>query len=240
MKVLAFVFFLGILPVCLAGEGDLSNPCGEAFSKTIRHYNENAERYERLHQNVSPQVAALRNWFLSQLPDSARILDLGAAHGRDTGYFLEQGHEVLPLEPSDALADLLEARHELKVDRRGVQEMDYQEEFDGIWAMAVLHHIPKEDLASVFRRLAQALKPGGIVHASFIQGVGSPDQAEFDNKGRFWSRISERSLREILAGVSELEILEDATSTRKDDYHGGRAPSDSMSFLNLHLRKRTD
>ncbi|WP_025543046.1 class I SAM-dependent methyltransferase, partial [Vibrio parahaemolyticus] len=45
--------------------------------------------------------------------------------------------------------------------------VDYYEEFDGVWANASLLHLNKVELAEALRRLVRALSINGILFASF-------------------------------------------------------------------------
>ena len=42
------------------------------------------------------------------------------------------------------------------------EDVDFKDEFDGIWACASLLHVPKAKIKSVMTKLAQALKENGI------------------------------------------------------------------------------
>ena len=50
------------------------------------------------------------------------------------------------------------------------QEMEFENEFDGIWASASLLHIPRTSINDVFSRFKKALKQYGILYASFKYG----------------------------------------------------------------------
>lgn len=206
-------------------------------ASTIQFYRENAERYAERHNGVSPNLVALRNQFVSALPAGAKVIDLGAGPGRDAVYFEEQGFEVIAIEPAEELARIAESRINGQVLRILAQELSYNAEIDGIWAMASLIHVPPEELPGVFRRMARALKPGGEVHMSFTVGVGHPDQPEIEPKGRYFNRVTEAKLREIISEIRELEIIEPYTETARDDYHGDTAPTSEFGFLNMRLRR---
>jgi SAM-dependent methyltransferase len=106
------------------------------------------------------------------------------------------------------------------------QEISWQQQFDGIWACASLLHVPPVELPDVMQRLHRALKPGGVLYASFKYGRG-----ERDHHGRRFTDMDERGLAELLHHVSELDPLETWTT-------GDRRPDrEAERWLNTLLRK---
>ncbi len=87
------------------------------------------------------------------------ILDAGCGSGRDAKAFLERGYTVSAFDASPVLARLATVHTGLP-------------RFDGIWACASLLHVPLADLPDVFQRLDRALKPGGVLYASWKSGQG--------------------------------------------------------------------
>ena len=66
-----------------------------------------AERYGAL----DPE--ALNGWLRPILPDEpSTILDVGAGSGRDTAWLAGLGHEVVALEPSEAMRETGRSRHD--------------------------------------------------------------------------------------------------------------------------------
>ena len=57
--------------------------------KTIDYYNQYADQF--LQATLYVDMESLYQPFLAELPDSARILDLGCGSGRDTLAFLNKG-----------------------------------------------------------------------------------------------------------------------------------------------------
>jgi DnaJ-domain-containing protein 1 len=60
----------------------------------------------------------------------------------------------------------------LPVSQMRFQEIEWVEEFDGIWACASLLHEPKAEMDAVWRRMIKAVKPGGVWFMSFKKGRG--------------------------------------------------------------------
>lgn len=121
------------------------------------------ERYERAN------TEGVHQEWISLLPTTQLlVLDVGAGSGRDAAWFAEQGHEVVAVEPSDALRHRAQKRHPSPriqwIDDRlpgleTVQNFDYQ--FDLILLSGVWMHVPPSGRKRAFRKLSTLIKPGG-------------------------------------------------------------------------------
>jgi len=105
------------------------------------------------------------------------------------------------------------------------QEIDYENEFDGIWACASLLHVPFEELSDIMNRLVKALKRQGIIYASFKYGDYSGER-----KGRFFTDLTDETLEHIVGEIPELVISEKYVSI---DVRPGR----DEKWLNVILVK---
>jgi SAM-dependent methyltransferase len=119
-------------------------------------------------------MSALHERFLRHIPARGRILDAGCGVGRDALAFAERGYSVVAF---DASAEMVRLARERTAGRAEVLHMRFEdvawrEEFDGIWACASLLHVPETELPAVARRLASALRPGGVIYMSFKYGAG--------------------------------------------------------------------
>lgn len=85
---------------------------------------------------------------------------------------MQQGYSVTATEPVEALAELAEAWLGQPVRRQTVQNLTDCALYDGIWACASLLHLLPQALPDAFLRLARALKPDGVLYASFKLGSG--------------------------------------------------------------------
>jgi 2-polyprenyl-3-methyl-5-hydroxy-6-metoxy-1,4-benzoquinol methylase len=116
---------------------------------------------------------------LDMLPvEPCRVLDLGAATGRDAAWLAEHGHRIVAVEPVKEFRDAGRRLHPLEavewLDDRlpDLQRIGPGEMFDCVLANGVLHHLQPDAQAAALRRLATLLKPGGLMIASLRHGVG--------------------------------------------------------------------
>lgn len=181
---------------------------------TLTYYESQAADYAA--QTRSIDLSLQHDAFAALLPDGGRVLDAGCGSGRDTMALRKRGFEVLPADASPALA--LEAEHFLGTPVQVLrhQDVSFENEFDGIWAMATLLHVPREELGDVFRRYERALKSGGVMTLSFK--IGAEDSA--DAQGRWFTRFDARTfvdfLKEEAPSLAILRLSENEDASRPD------------------------
>ncbi|PDT14143.1 SAM-dependent methyltransferase [Rhizobium sp. J15] len=170
---------------------------------TSSFYAENAETYANRTRSL-PKLEL--DAFLAGLAPGASILELGCGAGQDSAYMLQQGFDVTPTDGSAELARQAEARIGRPVRVMLFQHLDAENAYDGVWAHASLLHVPRPELPDVFARIRRALRPSGLLHASFKAG-----EAEgHDGLGRYYNYPSAAWLSDILTngGWRDIAIAE--------------------------------
>jgi hypothetical protein len=107
---------------------------------------------------------------------------------------LSRGFDVTPTDGSAELARQAEKLVGRPVKVMRFEELAAREEFDGIWAEASLLHVPRTDLPAILALIRNALKKGGIFHASFKAGTAEGH----DGFGRYYNYPSSEWLQELL------------------------------------------
>ena len=141
--------------------------------RTLAHYNERAQAYRDGTQDhdVSQNIGALLQAILTEPP--FQLLDFGCGPGRDLKTFTALGHHATGLEGSPRFAAMARAASGCEVLEQRFLDLDLPtERFDGIFANAVLFHVPSQTLPAVLRALHTALKPGGVLFCSNPRGQG--------------------------------------------------------------------
>lgn len=139
--------------------------------RTTGHYDRNAEAFwqgTRDH-DVSQNIAALLRHIEGPAPFA--LLDLGCGPGRDLATFTRMGHRAIGVEGAAALAAMARAHSGCEVWTQDLLALDLpHERFDGVFANAVLFHVPRQELPRLLRELHDTLKPGGVLFSSNPRG----------------------------------------------------------------------
>ena len=171
---------------------------------TLAHYGGRAEAFwqgTRGH-DVSQNIAALLRHLQGAAPFT--LLDLGCGPGRDLKTFADLGHTTIGLEGLAQFAAMARAHSGCAVWQQNLLAMDLPaQHFDGVFANAVLFHVPARELPRVLRELHATLKPGGVLFSSNPRGDGQ----EGWNGGRYGVFHDLPAWRAFMlaAGFAELE-----------------------------------
>jgi cyclopropane fatty-acyl-phospholipid synthase-like methyltransferase len=169
---------------------------------TLDFYAREAEAYATRYA-VSEELTP----FLALLPPGSRILELGCGGGQDSEAMIAAGFDVLPTDGSPELARQAEKRLGRPVTLLLFEDIEFVDEFDGVWANACLLHVPKPSLSAVFGRIQRALRAGGLMYASFKTG----GEEAIDQFGRYYNYPDEAFLRTALGrGWSSVEVVQQA------------------------------
>ncbi len=168
---------------------------------TLKYYQDNAQTF--FDGTVNVDMSSLYEAFTQHLAPGARVLDAGCGSGRDAKAFQEMGYQVEAFDASPAMVELAQEHTGLPVKVMTFADVDWKEKFDGIWCCASLLHVPTLELPGVMRRLADALKPGGVWYVSFKYGEG---EREVD--GRRFTDMDEVGLGALLGSVGGIEVAE--------------------------------
>jgi SAM-dependent methyltransferase len=176
----------------------------ESISGITRdHYNQNAESFwegTRGH-DVSQNVAALLRHIEGPAP--FKILDLGCGPGRDLRTFAQSGHVAIGLEGAARLADLARRHSGCDVWEQDLLDLALPSaHFDGIFANAVLFHVPSQEVPRVLAQLRAALKPGGVLFSSNPRG----NNEEGWNRGRYGAYHDLEAWRGFMSGAGFVEL----------------------------------
>ncbi len=194
------------------------------MNKTLQYYRDNQNDF--VSGTINIDFSAIADQFLQHLPLQAYILDLGCGAGRDTRYFLDRGYQVDAADGSPELCRFAAEYTGIPVRCMLFQELDACNRYDGIWACASILHVSKRELPGIFQKIIRALKPGGILYASFKYGDYEGVRGQ-----RFFSDFTEKSFSKFIASFPALEIVSEWMS-------GDARPERSEErWLNIILKK---
>jgi SAM-dependent methyltransferase len=119
--------------------------------------------------DVSQNIASLLRSITGDPPFT--ILDFGCGPGRDLKVFADLGHRAIGLDGVERFAAMARAHSGCEVWQQDFLKLDLPDRyFDGIFANAVLFHVPRQELPRVLVDLHASLKPGGVLFSSNPHG----------------------------------------------------------------------
>jgi len=143
--------------------------------------------------------AAIVDEFLARLEPGAAVLEMGAGAGQGAVYAAAQGFEVTAMDLSPANVELAKTR--------GVDALvgDFTDpdffvgEFDGVFAMNSILHVPKHLLQQVLAVIRRSLKPGGVAVITVYGGIDFEGtlEEEWTVPPRFFSFYSDEAFEQL-------------------------------------------
>lgn len=196
-------------------------------ARTLEFYNLQAETYVASGPGGTSRF--LYN-FLERLTPGVHILELGCGGGTDALAMRAAGFVVTPTDGSPSIAAKAEVLLQTPVRVMRFDELADDEAFDAVWASASLLHAPREELGSIFERIWNGLRPGGLFFASFKSG-GTEGR---DRHGRYFNYLSKGQAIETYAASGTWQIVE------VNEYVGGGFEGGSGPWIAVTARKPKD
>nr|WP_253289060.1 class I SAM-dependent methyltransferase [Eubacterium sp. MSJ-13] len=164
--------------------------------------------------------------FTDKLAENSFILDFGCGSGRDTKYFIEHGYKVDAVDGSKELCRRASEYTGIAVRNMMFTQLDAKEKYDGIWACSSILHLTKDELENVMDKMTTALKPNGIIYASFKYGNFSGER-----NGRYFTDMTEEAFGEFIEKIDGITLEEQWITS---DVRAGRGEE---KWLNVLLRR---
>jgi SAM-dependent methyltransferase len=183
---------------------------------SIEFYNLNAVEF--FDNTVSADMTETYEEFLKHIKIKGKILDAGCGSGRDTVFFLNKGFSVVSFDASDEMVRLSSEYIGQKTLKMKFQEIEYRNEFDGVWACASILLVSREEIDDVIDKIAISLKLEGIFYASFKYG----DELTL-REGRLFNSYNEETLKNLLEKHKEFAKIKlwktkDVRPDRNDEF----------------------
>lgn len=184
------------------------------MNKTLEYYNENADKFILGTLNVD--MMTIQKKFISYIPNNGKVLDLGCGSGRDSLFFKTLGYNVTAVDGSAELCIQAEKNIGQPVINMTFDKLDYDAEFDGIWACSSLLHVPSSDIQDVLFKIERALKKGGYFYFSVKYG-----DYEGEREGRYYTDYTEKTVDALFTAIPSLQkidmwLTDDARPERND------------------------
>ncbi|RWA57828.1 class I SAM-dependent methyltransferase [Mesorhizobium sp.] len=143
--------------------------------QTISAYEDYAERYDQIVRHVpnEREQASLKR-LVAIAGTAGQILEVGSGAGYDADFLEALGVKVRRTDATKRFLELQAARgkHGELLD---LLTDDLGGPYDAVLALAVLIHVPRDQIDQVLARIAGSLRPGGAFLVSMRNGDGETD-----------------------------------------------------------------
>jgi SAM-dependent methyltransferase len=191
-------------------------PVKEKLKIAVTSYNTISSLYAEYTKDRLLQFQLTK--FISLLPEKGKVLDAGSGVGRDSAYLKEDGVEVIPVDLSEGMIDEAK-KYGVETLKGDLLKMVSNEEFIGVWCMATLQDIPKEEAPKLIQNFHKALKKEGILYVAVKEGEGEEiiEKEKYGNVPRFYAFYKEEELNNLLK-QNGFEIIESTTSVDEQNF----------------------
>jgi len=178
-----------------------------------QYYNEHAQKF--IEKTLDVDLKPIYEVFESYLKPGIKLLDVGFGSGRDSLHFYKKGYSVVSIDYAEEIV----ARGKNFLDNEVLlvdfQEIEYENEFDAIWASAVFMHFTDNAILQAMNICHRALKANGYVYISFKYGENAETR-----KGRYFNDFTEDKFMKLFKSqqnftVERVWITEDARTDHK-------------------------
>jgi 8-oxo-dGTP diphosphatase len=188
---------------------------------TLNSYEASASLYAKNTTDLHPKEEAQK--FVSRLPNSAKIIDIGCGPGRDAKVFSCYGIEVVGIDFSPKMIEL--ARQNApgcSFHLMDIEDLVFApESFHGIWANCALLHTPKQSIPSILSRMHMLLRPKGILYLSVKQDhIAESFEADgrYGGLEKYWSFYEPNELVKLL-NEAKFQVVDVEIANKSSDYH---------------------
>ena len=81
------------------------------------------------------------------------------------------------------------------------QDLNENDQYDGIWACASILHLSKTEMKDVFKKMIRSLNKNGIIYTSFKYG-----EFEGMRNDRYFSDFTEKTFQEYFINIEGVEL----------------------------------
>lgn len=150
----------------------------EALAKsrqTISAYEDYADRYDTIVRHVPNEAgqASLKR-LVALAGKGGQVLEVGSGAGYDADFLEGLGVTVRRTDATKRFLELQAARGK-KGELLDLLTDDLGGPYDAVLALAVLIHVPRDQIDQVLAKIAGALRPGGAFLVSMRNGDGETD-----------------------------------------------------------------
>lgn len=163
-------------------------------------YDAFAPEYDADDRPLPPIHRSFVERLLAMTPPGGRILDTPCGTGRYFPLVAASGRTVVGADQSPGMLERARSRGIADaLHQRGLQELAFDGEFDGVMTIDSMEHVPPEEWPGVVAALRRAVRPGGVLYLT----VEETDQAEIEAA---YAELRRRGLPAVRGEVIEGDV----------------------------------
>lgn len=198
---------------------------------TLNYYENNfttlINRYE------SADVSEVQKLLLQTFTKESNLLEIGCGSGRDASFMIKNCHDVIAIDGSKNMIEEAKKNHpelsEKLVHKILPNDLEFNKKFDGIYSIATLMHLSKNDLEKTILKIYDLLNQDGKFLMSVPLFRDDIEKNGFDEKGRFFLVLSFDEWISLCENIG-FKIIE--TKTNKDGLN-----RDGIEWLTMVVKK---
>lgn len=195
------------------------------YDERISSYIQNTPaKYNRTHTSLLKWI----DFFLSTIPKTGNILEIGSGPGRDALYIKSRGYNILCSDGAPGFVEYLKKKGQSAICLNILKDK-IDKKYDLIFANAVMPHFTPEELEQILIKIHGSLKSKGMLAFNVKQGSNTLWTREKLNDPRF---IHQWRLTDICNLVVKQGF------TIKKVSHGIKGDLPSHLWVQLTLQKR--
>ena len=162
-------------------------------------YDDEGPTYDR-GDSIAPMHARFVSRLLEMVPPGSAVLDAPCGAGKYFAMVRGAGRRVVGVDQSAGMLGSARAKGIAdRLEQVGLQEMAFDQEFDGVMTVDAMENVPPEDWPRVAANLHRALRPGGHLYLT-VEEIG---QSEIDEA---FAELSKRGLPAVPGELIEGDV----------------------------------
>lgn len=161
--------------------------------KTLSYYENNAKNLSQRYESAN--VDNIHSLLISTFPSKSFLLEIGCGSARDASFMYQSSYDILAIDGSKEMITEAKQIHPELVGRLKVMKIPDElcfepSSFDGVYSIATLMHLEKDDIDKTIEKIAMVLKPGGKFFFSVSIQRDDIDDRGKDEKERHFTTMS--------------------------------------------------
>mgnify|MGYP003609807356 CR=1 FL=1 len=190
-------------------------------TSTINYYEQNSSNLSSRYENAD--VSEIHKLLLQTFDKNSELLEIGCGSGRDASFMSKNDFNITAIDGSiNMIKEAKNIHPELfkKLFHKTLpNDLEFDKKFDGIYSIATLMHLSKNDLKITISKIYDLLNQNGKFLMSVSLFRDDINKDGFDDKGRFFLVLNFDEWVNLLENIG-FKILKTKTNTDGLDRNG--------------------